>query len=111
VNEGEVIWKRLEKFAGTRGVPDRSVVALFDAALGLRVRSGTYRAALEDASLEIITEATAGRDLRQLVDDGLLEAVGEKRGRHYVATRDVTSIRESITKDRKKTEKSDPFEK
>jgi Fic family protein len=111
VNEGEVVWKRLEKLAATRGVPDRSVVALFDAALGLRVRSGTYRAALDDASLEVITEATASRDLRQLVEEGLLDAVGEKRGRHYLATRDVAAIQQSVTKDRKKSDKSDPFEK
>jgi DNA-binding transcriptional ArsR family regulator len=111
VNEGEALWKRLEKLAATRSVPDRSIVALFDAALGLRVRSVTYRGALDEASLEVITEATASRDLRQLVGEGLLEAVGEKRGRHYRATRDVKVIREMITKDRKKSEKSDPFGK
>jgi Fic family protein len=110
VNEDEMIWKRLEKLTATRGVPDRSVVALFDAALGLRVRSGGYRSALDEASLESITEATASRDLRQLADEGLLEAVGEKRGRHYRATREVTAIREALTIDRKK-ERADPFER
>jgi len=111
VNEDELLWKRLEKLTTTRGVPDRSVVALFDAALGLRVRSGGYRSALDEASLESITEATASRDLRQLAEEGLLEAVGEKRGRHYRATPEVTAIREAMTSDRKKKEKSDPFEK
>ena len=111
VSENELIWNRLEKMVASRGLPDRSVVALFDASLGLRVRSGTYRAALDQTSLEVITEATASRDLRHLAEAGLLEAVGEKRGRHYRATWDVEAIRQAITSARKKKDKSDPFAK
>ena len=111
VSENELIWDHLEKMVASRGLPDRSVVALFDASLGLRVRSATYRAALEQTSLEEITEATASRDLRQLAEGGLLEAVGEKRGRHYQATSDVEAVRRAITSARKKKDKSDPFAK
>ena len=111
VSENELIWDHLEKMVASRGLPDRSVVALFDASLGLRVRSATYRAALEQTSLEEITEATASRDLRQLADSGLLDSVGEKRGRHYQATSDVGDVRRAITSARKKKDKSDPFAK
>ncbi len=111
MGEHELIWNRLEKLAASRGLSDRSMVALFDASLGLRVRSSTYRAALDETSLEEITEATASRDLRQLAEVGLLEAVGEKRGRHYRATSDVEAVRQAITSTRNKKEKSDPFAK
>jgi len=111
LSEHEQLWERLEKLASSRGLPDRTVVALYDASLGLRVRSATYRAAFNEASTEAITEATASRDLRQSAEDGLLEAVGEKRGRHYRATSDVASIRQSIRSARKKKERSDPFMK
>ena len=111
VSEYEQIWNRFEKMVASRGLPDRSVVALFDASLGLRVRSSTYRAALDETSLEEITEATASRDLRQLAEAELLEAVGEKRGRHYRATSDVEAVRQAITSARKKQDKSDPFAK
>lgn len=109
VGEHELIWDRLEKMVASRGLPERNVVALFDAALGLRIRSATYRAALDASSLEVVTEATASRDLRQLAEDGLLEAVGEKRGRHYRATSEVEAVRQAITSVRKKKEKADPF--
>ncbi|MHB8379056.1 MAG: Fic family protein [Acidimicrobiales bacterium] len=111
VNESELLWHRLEKLVKARGLSDRVVVALFDASLGLRVRSATYRAATDETSFEEITEATASRDLRQLADVGLLEAVGEKRGRHYRATSEINAIRLAITSERKKKEKSDPFAK
>ncbi|HVA52471.1 MAG TPA: Fic family protein [Acidimicrobiales bacterium] len=111
VNESELLWDRLEKVAKTHGLPDRSVVALFDAALGLRVRSTTYRSAIDQTFFEEITEATASRDLRQSADAGLLEAVGEKRGRHYRATSEVGALRQTITSERKKKDWPDPFAK
>jgi Fic family protein len=109
LSETEVMWSRLEKLAVSRGLPDRTVVALFDASLDLRIRSSTYRAARNETADEEITETTASRDLRQLVEVGLLEGVGEKRGRHYVSTTELQALRQSIIDDRKKKERSDPF--
>ena len=81
----------------------------FDATVGHRVRSATYRASLNGTSTEEITEVTASRDLRQLSEDGLLEAVGEKRGRHYRATTDLQALWRAITDARKKKNRVDPF--
>ena len=111
LNEHDLLWHRLEKMAASRALPDRSVVALFDASVGLRVRSATYRAAVDGADFEDITEATASRDLRQAAEGGLLEAVGEKRGRHYRATTDLAALRQAMVNDRKKKDTSDPFAK
>jgi Fic family protein len=82
------IWDALELEVKRRGLPERALLALADAAVGLRVRNATYRAAAE------LSEPAAGRDLKALVEAGLLEAQGEKRGRFYVASPLVRAIRE-----------------
>src|SRR5882757_3116944 len=84
VKESERMWVELEQTAHDLKLPDRSVTALFDAMIGLRVRNATYRAYFDDTP-DAITEATASRDLQKLVQADLLEARGERRGRHYVA--------------------------
>jgi len=50
-------------------------LAEFDAALGLRLTNGRYRAETE------LTEFGASRDLRRLCEVGLLDPKGERRGR------------------------------
>ncbi|HVF03312.1 MAG TPA: Fic family protein [Frankiaceae bacterium] len=72
------------------GLPERTTVALFDAAQGLRVRRAAYERAAE------VEPATAGRDLRQLTKAGLLVARGETRGRHYVAGPGLDGTREVV---------------
>lgn len=108
VRESERIWIELEEVARVRKLPERSIMALFDAALGLRVRNSTYRSYYAD-SPEEITEATATRDLRKLVSSGLLEPRGEKSGRHYVAQGELASIRQRIVAAREPRDNKDPF--
>jgi hypothetical protein len=69
------------------GLPERSILALADATLGAKVRNSTYRAAAD------ISDGAAARDLRALVDYGLLKPQGEKRGRFYVASPKLIDIR------------------
>lgn len=57
-----------------------------------------------------MTEATASRDLRQMVQAGLLQARGEKRGRFYTATKEVLAMRQAIIDARDPQDDSDPFE-
>jgi hypothetical protein len=84
------------------------VMALFDAMIGLRVRNATYRAYFDDGPEEI-TEATASRDLQKLVQANLLEARGERRGRHYVACSALIAIRQHVIRGRAPEDDSDPF--
>ncbi len=77
--EMERLWNYLEDFLRQRGLNERYMVALADAALGYRIRNSSYRKLVE------VTEQTAGRDLLKLSETGLLESRGEKRARHYVA--------------------------
>ena len=97
----ERLWNALEEEVRRRRLPERTVLALADAAHGLRVRNATYRPLAE------ISYDLASRDLRLLVDEGLLVPQGEKRGRHYVASDPLKSIR-AATHVRRQIE--DPFE-
>ncbi len=83
-------------------------MALFDAAIGLRVRNATYRSYFTGGSDEI-TDLTAGRDLRLLVEADLLEPRGQKRGRFYVARPGLARIRADVMALRDKRDDSDPF--
>jgi len=80
------LWDQLEMELQRRGLPDRAITALADAASGLRVRNPIYRVQVG------ISENLATRDLKMLVDAGLLVARGEKRGREYVAAEPIKQI-------------------
>lgn len=85
--ETERVWDELEQVIKQHGFPDRVIYALSDATFGYRVRNSTYRLMAE------IADAVASRDLKLLVDNGLLVADGEKRGRGYVAGSLLQKIR------------------
>ena len=77
-----------EQLIKTKGLPELVINALSDAAFGYRVQNATYRVIAE------VADAVASRDLKSLVDNGLLAADGEKRGRAYIAAPILKSIRE-----------------
>lgn len=107
VRESERLWDELERLVGQYGLPGRTILALSDAAIGLRVRNGTYRAAIGE--LGEITEQTATRDLARLVDVGLLKPHGEKRGRFYVRDTALADMWRAIVEARGRRDDSDPF--
>ncbi len=80
------LWDQLEMELQRCGLPDRAITALADAASGLRVRNPIYRVQVG------ISENLATRDLKMLVDAGLLIARGEKRGREYVGAEPIKQI-------------------
>ena len=59
------------------------------------MRNSTYRALAQQLD-EAITEQTARRDLRLMVEAGLLVAHGQKRGRFYGAGNDLLDLRRTI---------------
>jgi len=83
-------------------------MALFDAAMGMRVRRVTYRASFTEMEEEM-SEQTATRDLRQLVDAGFLIARCEKRGRFYVAIPEIVRVRREMRDTRDARDDADPF--
>jgi Fic family protein len=82
------IWDELEQEIKRRGLPERVQFALSDATLGYRVRNATYRSAAD------ISDNLASRDLKVLVDEGLLIPTGEKSGRVYLGSNVLKVIRE-----------------
>lgn len=83
------LWGYVEEEVRRRGWPERVLFALADAASGFRVRNATYRRAAGD-----IGEHLASRDLKLLVDAGLLVAEGERRGRTYRAAPPLRALGE-----------------
>jgi Fic family protein len=102
IKESERLWEVLSEETNRRRLPERTVSALFEAARGFRVRNATYR------PLSDLTEQTATRDLKQLVEAGLLVPKGERRGRHYVASDHLRALRAESLEVRVPIE--DPFE-
>ncbi|MBP6107361.1 MAG: Fic family protein [Steroidobacteraceae bacterium] len=94
------LWTLLEAQTQRRGLHERTMLALSDAALGFRVRNATYRTAAE------ISDPLASRDLRAMVDAGLLVPHGERRGRHYLASEWLRNARDQT---RAPTVTTDPF--
>lgn len=109
VQEAEELWDALTALTATKRVNDRAVGPLFDAALGLRLRNPSYRDASASSTGLGISEQVASRDLKLLVDVGLLEAEGERRGRIYRATGELTAPWLAIKDRRPPREADDPF--
>jgi len=95
------MWEAIDRLRSTLKFPERMDLALYEAALGYRIRRSTYikRAEVEDR--------TASRDLKAFVQHGLLTAVGETRGRHYVAGPGLEPVLDARRKAR--TRVTDPY--
>lgn len=107
VHESEELWDALSRLVTEKHVPERTVGGLFDAAIGFRLRRSTYRSAVLSSEGTELTDLTASRDLKALVDAGLLVPRGEKRGRIYVAGPAVRDEWEAIRARRPKESNDD----
>ena len=104
VQEAEVRWERLETLVAQRRLPDRTMPILFNASMGFRVRNVTYRSAAE------VSELVASRDLRSLVQGGLLQSQGEGRGRFYVRTPLLIEVDRAAREARSPRAVEDPYD-
>lgn len=93
-DEAETQWRKLDELLANYKLNDRIEAALFDALIGLRVTRPSY------VKLTDLDERTATRDLVKAAEAGLLEARGERRGRHYVAGEPLRLIQERIRSER-----------
>jgi len=109
IKETERLWVDLERLVRERGLAERMLLPLYDAAMGFRVRNATYRASLEGALEGEIAEPTASKDLQRLVEADLLVPHGEKRARFYTASDRVMQIRRSLVAERDRRNDADPF--
>lgn len=100
-DEAEIQWRALDELAARHRLNERIGAALFDALLGLRVTRPSY------VKLTELDERTATRDLVGAANLGLLEARGERRGRHYVAGEPLRQIQNELRAQRKPL--TDPY--
>lgn len=104
VEQSQRLWQHLANEVERHSMPERVVLALFDAAQRLRVRNSRYHEYAE------VSEHTGNRDLNQLVDHGLLMPRGERRGRFYVASEPLLRLSAPVWQHGKDWEREDPFE-
>lgn len=107
--EIESLWNSCVEIADRNRLPERCAAGLMDAAIGLRIRRQAYRSSAEAAVGEEISDLTASRDLKAMVDHGLLEPVGERRARYYLAGDDLTELRTRVRSARAPQVDDDPF--
>ena len=74
MRELERVYAEMIELVRVNGLPERSAMALLQAAVGSRVRNGSYRISAD------VSKNLASRDLKALVDAKLLVPEGEKRG-------------------------------
>ncbi|MGD0868198.1 MAG: Fic family protein [Bryobacteraceae bacterium] len=98
--EVQQTWDALEVEVKKRKLPERTILALSDAASGLRVRNAAYR------SVAGISVQVATKDLKLLVDRGLLVSSGEKKWRSYEASEVLKELRSRFTEPKRVP---DPF--
>jgi Fic family protein len=104
VAESEQRWTALETIVAERRLPERAISVLFNASMGFRIRNATYRPMAD------VSELVASRDLRALVDAGLLIAQGERRGRFYIRSQRLAEMDAKIRQRRPAKSREDPFE-
>jgi len=110
IEETEALWDRCDQLARHHRLPDRAVGALCDAARGWRLRRSLYVKTVRSSVGEEITDGTATRDLSAMAKAGLLEPVGEKRGRYYTPTDELTKVWRAIRDARKRRPDDDPYD-
>lgn len=93
-DEAEIQWRKIDELIADHRLNERIGAALFDALIGLRVTRPSY------VKLTELDERTATRDLVNAANTGLLEARGERRGRHYVAGEPLRQIQAALRAER-----------
>lgn len=109
IHETEALWDRCEQLARTHRLSARVVPALCDGAHGWRLRRSLYVKLVKSSLGEDVTDATATRDLRGLVDAGLFVVVGERRGRQYFPADELQAAWEALRAQRVPVADDDPY--
>ena len=84
--EYEALFTKIDELIERESLRERMALPLFDVALGMRMTNARYQREA-DVSVHIAT-----RDLRTLIETGLLIPQGEKRGRFYLAGKKLRQL-------------------
>lgn len=108
VQESEAVWSKLDTLREKHRLPERTISALFDATIGLKIRNSSYRLTLKGYDEEISNQLATG-DLRGMVQAGLLKQLGAKRGTYYQAADPLLKIATGVRGNRKELDASSLF--
>jgi len=111
IQEAEALWDRCEQAATRHGLADRVVGAMCDASRGWRLRRSLYVKITESASGDKISDAMATRDLAAMAKAGLLNPVGQKRGRYYEPTQGLRTVWDEIQTSRTVGPIANPYDR
>ena len=109
VDRFEALWDRCEQTAARCRLPDRTIDALMHSARGWQLHRSRYISIVRSATGEPISDAMATRDLAAMVAAGLLEPVGEKRGRHYLPSESLRALELDIRAAQRARPVIDPY--
>ena len=110
IRELEALWDACEQIARRHKLSPRAVGAIVDAARGWHLRRSLYVTITKATAGEDISDAVATSDLAAMVRAGLLNPVGEKRGRYYAPTEELTNPWQRIRSRRPPADADDPYE-
>jgi Fic family protein len=80
------IWDLASAAIRQRNLMERMIFAVSDASVGIKVRNSSYRKYVD------ISNESASKDLRTLVQHGLLIPKGERKGRYYEASEEIRKM-------------------
>lgn len=109
IDRFQAMWDRCEQVAARHRLPDRTIDALMQSARGWRLNRSLYMRIVRSASGEEVSDAMATRDLAAMAAAGLLEPVGEKRGRHYLPSESLRRLELEIREAQPARSMIDPY--
>jgi Fic family protein len=107
--ETESLYDRIEQLVKDRGLPPRTVGPLADAARGRPLRRSVYGHLVELTDGDPISDLSASRDLKALVDEYVLTPEGEGRGRVYHGSDVLHTIWQDVRQSRPPKYEDDPY--
>ena len=110
IREIEALWDACEQIARRHRLAPRTVGAVVDAARGWHLRRSLYVSITKATAGEEISDSVATSDLAAMVRAGLLHPVGEKRGRFYQPSAELTALRQGIRRQRPPADADDPYQ-
>lgn len=109
IHETEHLYDSISQFVDRYSLPNRVTGALADAARGRRLRRAIYTHIVEMTDGDPISDLTASRDLKAMVDAGVLEPRGAGRGRTYYGSDQLRSLWHEIRAVRPPKAHDDPY--
>ena len=109
IHETEHLYDSISQFVDRHSLPNRVTGALADAARGRRLRRSIYTHIVEMTDGDPISELTASRDLKSMVDAGVLEPRGAGRGRTYHGSEQLRGLWRDIRTARPPIAHADPY--